>query len=145
MELNEELKNKIEKFNTADYPKVGEHLNFKECLKILTQNSETELIIENEKAFIDIGKRRFEIIDVYCPDLKETNAFIFDEAAKIQLSKGKNAIVYSIGGMKEIEKIEVFQEDENGYFELNGKKYNLQNIIESSKAKEGIDEISLDD
>ena len=91
--MNEELKGKIQNFAKADYPRVGEHISLIECLKTITKDSSFKL--EDESISVLINNREFELFDVYCPDLKEPNSFLWDESAKIYLKNGKYVIEYS--------------------------------------------------
>lgn len=79
--MNKELKGKIQNFIKADYPRVGKHISLIECLKTITKDSIFKL--EDESISVLINNREFELIDVYCPDLKEPNSFLWDESAKI--------------------------------------------------------------
>ena len=41
--MNKELKEKIQNFIQADYPRVGEHISLIECLKTITKKPDFEL------------------------------------------------------------------------------------------------------
>ena len=83
-------------FREADYPNVGEHLLLKSCLETITGNPNSRIIVEDGKPFVMIGKRKFELIDLYCPDLKEPDAHLFDELAQLEFSRGRYIIIYYI-------------------------------------------------
>ena len=141
--MNEELKGKIQNFAKADYPRVGEHISLIECLKTITKDSSFKL--EDESISVLINNREFELFDVYCPDLKEPNSFLWDESAKIYLKNGKYVIEYSFDYTSdEISKAIIYEGNENGYIELKGKKYRIISILDKEKAKD-TDEISIGD
>lgn len=141
--MNEELKRKIQNFAEADYPRVGEHISLIKCLKTITKDPSFNL--ENESISVLINNREFELIDVYCPDLKEPNAFLWDESAKIYLKNEQYVIEYIFDGKSdEISSAIIYEENENGYFEIKGKKYRMISILDKEKARD-IDEVSPDD
>lgn len=141
--MNEELKGKIQNFAKADYPRVGEHISLIECLKTITKDSSFKL--EDESISVLINNREFELFDVYCPDLKEPNSFLWDESAKIYLKNGKYVIEYSFDYTSdEISKAIIYEGNENGYIEIKGKKYRIISILNKEKAKD-TDEISIGD
>lgn len=141
--MNEELKEKIKNFAKADYPRVGEHISLIECLKTITKDSSFKL--EDESISVLINNREFELFDVYCPDLKEPNSFLWDESAKIYLKNGKYVIEYSFDYTSdEISKAIIYEGNENGYIEIKGKKYRIISILDKEKAKD-TDEISIGD
>ena len=141
--MNEELKGKIQNFAKADYPRVGEHISLIECLKTITKDSSFKL--EDESISVLINNREFELFDVYCPDLKEPNSFLWDESAKIYLKNGKYVIEYSFDYTSdEISKAIIYEGNENGYIEIKGKKYRMISILDKEKAKD-TDEISIGD
>ena len=141
--MNEELKGKIQNFAKADYPRVGEHISLIECLKTITKDSSFKL--EDESISVLINNREFELFDVYCPDLKEPNSFLWDESAKIYLKNGKYVIEYSFDYTSdEISKAIIYERNENGYIEIKGKKYRIISILDKEKAKD-TDEISIGD
>ena len=141
--MNEELKGKIQNFAKADYPRVGEHISLTECLKTITKDSSFKL--EDESISVLINNREFELFDVYCPDLKEPNSFLWDESAKIYLKNGKYVIEYSFDYTSdEISKAIIYEGNENGYIEIKGKKYRIISILDKEKAKD-TDEISIGD
>ena len=152
--MNKELKGKIQNFIKADYPRVGKHISLIECLKTITKDSIFKL--EDESISVLINNREFELIDVYCPDLKEPNSFLWDESAKIYLKNGKYIIEYSFDYTSdEISKAIIYEENENGYIEIKGKKYRIISILDKEekakdKAKDKAKakdkgEVSLDD
>ena len=141
--MNEELKGKIQNFAKADYPRVGEHISLIECLKTITNDPSFKL--EDESISVLINNREFELLDVYCPDLKEPNSFLWDESAKIYLKNGKYVIEYSFDYTSdEISKAIIYEGNENGYIEIQGKKYKTISILDKEKAKD-TDEISIGD
>lgn len=141
--MNEELKRKIQNFAEADYPRVGENISLIKCLKTITKDPSFNL--ENESISVLINNREFELIDVYCPDLKEPNAFLWDESAKIYLKNGKYVIEYVFDDTSdEISRAVIYEENENGYFEIKGKNYRMISILDKEKARD-IDEVSPDD
>ena len=141
--MNEELKGKIQNFAKADYPRVGEHISLIECLKTITKDSSFKL--EDESISVLINNREFELFDVYCPDLKEPNSFLWDESAKIYLKNGKYVIEYSFDYTSdEISQAIIYEGNENGYIEIKGKKYRIISILDKEKAKD-TDEISIGD
>ena len=141
--MNEELKEKIKNFAKADYPRVGEHISLIECLKTITNDPSFKL--EDESISVLINNREFELLDVYCPDLKEPNSFLWDESAKIYLKNGKYVIEYSFDYTSdEISKAIIYEGNENGYIEIKGKKYRIISILDKEKAKD-TDEISIGD
>ena len=141
--MNEELKGKIQNFAKADYPRVGEHISLIECLKTITKDSSFKL--EDESISVLINNREFELLDVYCPDLKEPNSFLWDESAKIYLKNGKYVIEYSFDYTSDkISKAIIYEGNENGYIEIKGKKYRIISILDKEKAKD-TDEISIGD
>lgn len=141
--MNEELKGKIQNFAKADYPRVGEHISLIECLKTITKDSSFKL--EDESISVLINNREFELFDVYCPDLKEPNSFLWDESAKIYLKNGKYVIEYSFDYTSdEISKAIIYEGNENCYIEIKGKKYRIISILDKEKAKD-TDEISIGD
>ena len=141
--MNEELKGKIQNFAKADYPRVGDHISLIECLKTITKDSSFKL--EDESISVLINNREFELFDVYCPDLKEPNSFLWDESAKIYLKNGKYVIEYSFDYTSdEISKAIIYEGNENGYIEIKGKKYRIISILDKEKAKD-TDEISIGD
>lgn len=141
--MNEELKRKIQNFAEADYPRVGEHISLIKCLKTITKDPSFNL--ENESISVLINNREFELIDVYCPDLKEPNAFLWDESAKIYLKNGKYVIEYVFDDTSdEISRAVIYEENENGYIEIKGKNYRMISILDKEKAND-IDEVSPDD
>ena len=141
--MNEELRRRIKNFAEADYPRVGEHISLIECLKTITKDSSFKL--EDESISVLINNREFELFDVYCPDLKEPNSFLWDESAKIYLKNGKYVIEYSFDYTSdEISKAIIYEGNENGYIEIKGKKYRIISILDKEKAKD-TDEISIGD
>ena len=141
--MNEELKGKIQNFAKADYPRVGEHISLIECLKTITKDSSFKL--EDESISVLINNREFELLDVYCPDLKEPNSFLWDESAKIYVKNGKYVIEYSFDYTSDkISKAIIYEGNENGYIEIKGKKYRIISILDKEKAKD-TDEISIGD
>ncbi len=141
--MNEELKGKIQNFANADYPRVGEHISLIECLKTITKDPSFNL--EDESISVLINNREFELLDVYCPDLKEPNSFLWDESAKIYLKNGKYVIEYSFDYTSdEISKAIIYEGNENGYIEIKGRKYRIISILDKEKARD-IDEVSPDD
>lgn len=141
--INSELKEKIKKFNKADYPNVGEHISLVECLRIITKDPNFEL--DEETGFITVNNRIFEIIDVDCPDLKVPNAFLFEGTAKICLKNGKYVIEYDFEyKANEISRAYIYKESEEGYIEIIDKKYEVMHILDKEKAK-NVEGISLDD
>ena len=141
--MNEELKGKIQNFAKADYPRVGEHISLIECLKTITKDSSFKL--EDESISVLINNREFELFDVYCPDLKEPNSFLWDESAKIYLKNGKYVIEYSFDYTSdEISKAIIYEGNENGYIKKKKKKYRIISILDKEKAKD-TDEISIGD
>ena len=141
--MNEELKGKIQNFAKADYPRVGEHISLIECLKTITNDPSFKL--EDESISVLINNREFELLDVYCPDLKEPNSFLWDESAKIYLKNEQYVIEYIFDGKSdEISSAIIYEENENGYFEIKGKKYRMISILDKEKARD-IDEVSPDD
>lgn len=141
--MNEELRRRIKNFAEADYPRVGEHISLIKCLKTITKDPSFNL--ENESISVLINNREFELIDVYCPDLKEPNAFLWDESAKIYLKNGKYVIKYVFDDTSdEISSAIIYEENENGYIEIKGKNYRMISILDKEKARD-IDEVSPDD
>lgn len=141
--MNEELRRRIKNFAEANYPRVGEHISLIECLKTITKDPSFNL--EGESISVLINNREFELIDVYCPDLKEPNAFLWDESAKIYLKNEQYVIEYIFDGKSdEISSAIIYEENENGYFEIKGKKYRMISILDKEKARD-IDEVSPDD
>ena len=141
--MNEELKGKIQNFAKADYPRVGEHISLIECLKTITKDPSFNL--EGESTSVLINKRKFELHDVYCPDLGKANFFLWDESAKIYLKNEQYVIEYIFDGKSdEISSAIIYEENENGYFEIKGKKYRMISILDKEKARD-IDEVSPDD
>lgn len=141
--MNEELRRRIKNFAEADYPRVGEHISLIECLKTITKDPSFNL--EGESTSVLINNREFELIDVYCPDLGEANSFLWDESAKIYLKHGMYVIEYVFDGKSdEISSAIIYKENENGYFEIKGKKYRMISILDKEKARD-IDEVSPDD
>ena len=141
--MNEELRRRIKNFAEANYPRVGEHISLIECLKTITKDSSFKL--EDESISVLINNREFELFDVYCPDLKEPNSFLWDESAKIYLKNGKYVIEYSFDYTSdEISKAIIYEGNENGYIEIKGKKYRIISILDKEKAKD-TDEISIGD
>ena len=141
--MNEELKEKIKNFAKADYPRVGEHISLIECLKTITNDPSFKL--EDESISVLINNREFELLDVYCPDLKEPNSCLWYESAKIYLKNGKYVIEYSFDYTSdEISKAIIYEGNENGYIEIKGKKYRIISILDKEKAKD-TDEISIGD
>lgn len=139
--MNEELKEKIRNFTKADYPRVGEHISLIECLKTIARDSILKL--EDESISILINNREFELIHVYCPDLKEPNSFLWDESAKIYLKNGKYVIEYVFDDTSdEISRAIIYEGNENGYIEIKGKEYRIISILDKEKTKDGV---SLDD
>lgn len=152
--MNEELRRRIKDFAEADYPRVGEHISLIECLKTITKDPSFNL--EGESTSVLINNREFELIDVYCPDLKKTNAFLWDESAKIYLKiyfKNKNGmyvIEYVFDDTSdEISRAVIYEGNENGYIEIKGKKYRPIIFLDKKKANDikanDIDEVSIDD
>ena len=141
--MNEELRRRIKNFAEANYPRVGEHISLIECLKTITKAPSFNL--EDESISVLINNREFELFDVYCPDLKEPNSFLWDESAKIYLKNGKYVIEYSFDYTSdEISKAIIYEGNENGYIEIKGKKYRIISILDKEKAKD-TDEISIGD
>ena len=141
--MNEELRRRIKNFAEANYPRVGEHISLIECLKTITNDPSFKL--EDESISVLINNREFELLDVYCPDLKEPNSFLWDESAKIYLKNGKYVIEYSFDYTSdEISKAIIYEGNENGYIEIKGKKYRIISILDKEKAKD-TDEISIGD
>lgn len=146
--MNEELRRSIKNFAEADYPGVGEHISLIECLKTITKDPSFNL--EGESTSVLINNREFELIGVYCPDLKKTNAFLWDQFAKIYLKRGKYVIEYVFDDTSgEISHAIIYEENENGYIEKKGKKYRIISILDKEKANDikanDIDEVSIDD
>lgn len=145
--MNEELRRRIKNFAEANYPRVGEHISLIECLKTITKDPSFNLEGESkgESISVLINNREFELFDVYCPDLKEPNSFLWDESAKIYLKNGKYVIEYSFDYTSdEISKAIIYEGNENGYIEIKGKKYRIISILDKEKAKD-TDEISIGD
>lgn len=144
--MNEELRKlrrRIKNFAEADYPRVGKHISLIECLKTITKDPSFNL--EGESISVLINNRKFELIDVYCPDLKEPNSFLWDESAKIYLKNGKYVIEYIFDDTSdEISSAIIYEENENGYSEIKGKNYRMISILDKEKARD-IDEVSPDD
>lgn len=141
--MNEELRRRIKNFAEANYPRVGEHISLIECLKTITKDPSFNL--EGESTSVLINKRKFELHDVYCPDLGEANLFLWDESAKIYLKHEEYVIEYIFDGKSdEISSAIIYEENENGYFEIKGKKYRMISILDKEKARD-IDEVSPDD
>ena len=141
--MNEELRRRIKNFAEANYPRVGEHISLIECLKTITNDPSFKL--EDESISVLINNREFELFDVYCPDLKEPNSFLWDESAKIYLKNEQYVIEYIFDGKSdEISSAIIYEENENGYFEIKGKKYRMISILDKEKARD-IDEVSPDD
>ena len=141
--MNEELRRIIKNFAEADYPRVGEHISLIECLKTITKDPSFNL--EGESTSVLINNREFELIDVYCPDLKITNEFLWDQSAKIYLKHGIYVIEYVFDDTSdEISHAIIYEENENGYIEKKGKKYRMISILDKEKARD-IDEVSPDD
>lgn len=141
--MNEELRRRIKNFAEADYPRVGEHISLIECLKTITKDPSFNL--EGESTSVLINNREFELIDVYCPDLKITNEFLWDQSAKIYLKHGIYVIEYVFDDTSdEISHAIIYEENENGYIEKKGKKYRMISILDKEKARD-IDEVSPDD
>ena len=141
--MNEELRRRIKNFAEADYPGVGEHISLIECLKTITKDPSFNL--EGESTSVLINNREFELIDVYCPDLKITNEFLWDQSAKIYLKHGIYVIEYVFDDTSgEISHATIYEENENGYIEIKGKKYRMISILDKEKARD-IDEVSPDD
>lgn len=144
--MNEELRKlrrRIKNFAEADYPRVGKHISLIECLKTITKDPSFNL--EGESISVLINNRKFELIDVYCPDLKEPNSFLWDESAKIYLKNGKYVIEYIFDDTSdEISSAIIYEENENGYSEIKGKKYRPISFLDKKKAND-IDEVSPDD
>ena len=132
-----EFKTKIEKFEKAAYPSTEEHLDFKKCLETLTGNPNAEILFEDGHAYISIGDRRFEIVDLYCPDYNEPNANIFDTAALISLSRKTYLFDAYFDSSEKLEQVQIFCEDEKGCFEKNGKKYSFKDVISQEKLEKG--------
>lgn len=144
--MNEELRKlrrRIKNFAEADYPRVGKHISLIERLKTITKDPSFNL--EGESISVLINNRKFELIDVYCPDLKEPNSFLWDESAKIYLKNGKYVIEYIFDDTSdEISSAIIYEENENGYIEKKGKKYRMISILDKEKARD-IDKVSPDD
>lgn len=141
--MNEELRRRIKNFAEANYPRVGEHISLIECLKTITKD--TSFNLEGESTSVLINKRKFELIDVYCPDLGEANSFLWDELAKIYLKNEQYVIEYIFDDTSdEISSAIIYEENENGYIEIKGKKYRMISILDKEKARD-IDEVSPDD
>lgn len=146
--MNEELRRIIKNFAEADYPRVGEHISLIECLKTITKDPSFNL--EGESTSVLINNREIELIDVYCPDLKITNEFLWDQSAKIYLKHGIYVIEYVFDDTSdEISHAIIYEENENGYIEKKGKKYRMISILDKEKANDikanDIDEVSIDD
>lgn len=143
--MNEELKEKIKNFAKADYPRVGEHISLIECLKTITNDPSFKL----EDESISVNNREFELLDVYCPDLKEPNSCLWYESAKICLKKGNCVIKYFFEDTSDkISYAIIYEENENGYIEIQGKKYKTISILDKENAKDTAkakDAVSLDD
>lgn len=143
--MNEELKREIENFAKADYPRVGEHISLIECLRTITKDHSSNL----EGESIIINNREFKLLGVYCPDLKELNSVLWGGSAKIYLKNGKYVIEYCFEYTSdEISYATIYEENENGYFEIQGLKYRIISILDKEKAKDAAkakDEVSLDD
>lgn len=144
--MNEELRKlrrRIKNFAEADYPRVGKHISLIECLKTITKDPSFNL--EGESISVLINNRKFELIDVYCPDLKEPNSFLWDESAKIYLKHGMYVIEYVFDDTSdEISRAVIYEGNENGYIEIKGKNYRMISILDKEKARD-IDEFSPDD
>ena len=141
--MNEELRRRIKNFAEANYPRVGEHISLIECLKTITNDPSFKL--EDESISVLINNREFELLDVYCPDLGEANSFLWDESAKIYLKHGEYVIEYIFDDTSgEISRAIIYEENENGYIEIKGKKYRMISILDKEKARD-IDEVSPDD
>ena len=109
--MNEELRRRIKNFAEANYPRVGEHISLIECLKTITKDPSFNL--EGESTSVLINKRKFELIDVYCPDLGEANSFLWDESAKIYLKHGEYVIEYIFDDTSgEISRAIIYEENE---------------------------------
>ena len=145
--MNEKLKREIENFAKADYPRVGKHISLIECLKTITNNPSFNL--EDESISVLINNREFELLDVYCPDLKELNSVLWGGSAKIYLKNGKYVIEYCFEYTSdEISYATIYEENENGNFEIQDLKYRIISILDKEKAKDAAkakDEVSLDD
>lgn len=143
--MNEELKREIENFAKADYPRVGEHISLIECLRTITKDPSSNL----EGESIIINNREFKLLSVYCPDLKELNSVLWGGSAKIYLKNGKYVIEYCFEYTSdEISYATIYEENENGNFEIQDLKYRIISILDKEKAKDAAkakDEVSLDD
>lgn len=138
--MNEELRRRIKNFAEANYPRVGEHISLIECLKTITKDPSFNL--EGESISVLINNREFKFIGAYCPDLKKPNSFLWDELAKIYLKNEQYVIEYIFDGKSdEISSAIIYEENENGYFEIKGKKYRMISILDKEKARD-IDEVS---
>lgn len=145
--MNEELRRRIKNFAEANYPRVGEHISLIECLKTITKDPSFNLEGESkgESISVLINNREFKFIGAYCPDLKKPNSFLWDELAKIYLKNEQYVIEYIFDGKSdEISSAIIYEENENGYFEIKGKKYRMISILDKEKARD-IDEVSPDD
>lgn len=141
--MNKELKRKIQNFDKAD----GEHISLIKCLRTITKDPSFNL--EDESISVLINNREFELLDVYCPDLKGPNSFLWGESAKIYLKKEETVIEYCFEDTSdEISYATIYEENENGYIEIQGKKYKTISILDKENAKDTAkakDGVSLDD
>lgn len=145
--MNKELEREIQNFDKANYPRVGAHMSLIECLKTITKDPSFNLEGESKGGSISvlINNIKFEFIGAYCPDLKEPNSFLWAEFARIYLKNGKYVIEYTFDGKSdEISSVIIYEENENGYIEIKGKKYRMISILDKEKARD-IDEVSPDD
>ena len=141
MNIDKKLREEIRRFQKADYPGPGQHISLRKCIETITGNPESKITLRDGKAFINIGKREFELIHVYCPDFKDPNTFLFDEYAIVALIHGKYLITYNLESDTKIGHITIDEENEKGYMPYEtGKKYMLKDVI-GGRTQKTIDDV----
>lgn len=141
MSIKEKLKEDIRTFQKADYPAPRKHMSLKRCIETITGNPESKISLRDGKAFINIGKRKMELIHLYCPDFKDSSTFLFDEYAIIAFTYGKYLITYNLESDTEIGFITIDEENEKGYTAYEtGKNYMMKDVI-GKGTKRTIDDI----
>lgn len=144
---NEDWKRAITLFQEAHYPRGDAHMSFKKSIETITGNPRAKVKLKDEKAFIKIGGRQFEILEIFAPCYRTTNAFLFDASAHIVVGREQYIIDFILDNDTQIFRIDILEEDKNGYLDysyLGEKKYRHIDSI-SPGPKENYDRKSLCD
>lgn len=122
--MDTELKEKMINFTRAHYQVENQHLSLQECLRTITQNQ--DFIVDEKSEFVQINGKEFQLIDLYCSDYRKPNEYRVNGVACILFKKENRILEYMFYSTpNKIKMISVYEESENGQWEILGKKYEL--------------------